>query len=253
MLNTQYSYTRLDVINDVLNILDLSPVITSTDTHASRVILSLIPSVVYTLENELRWVELVTDTQVSELSPYADEVVLSGTLGWVFPYNFKVHSVVDMDSGKALCYVSPKKLEADYRYRRPFIPTADLNYADFVTADSAKYTTDADGSKEFVCSYTVHRNAVFIPNTLDWARFKITHTRPLSIPSEDCDYVEAPDYLVNILELAIAYRYASMYAPARNDAAAARVAGLRNLYLDAIAAAKKGNSSVPLGHRGKIL
>jgi hypothetical protein len=150
---------------------------------------------------------------------------MSGATGYLFPYNTRIQRVVDMEHCTTLCFKQPKQFECSTHV--DFTYTTDLT---FVTADNDVITTDSDGHEENVHTYTFHRNALFIPNTLNWARFKVVHTKPIAIPVEDYDYFELPDYLVELLELATTYRYAAMYSPARNDFAAARVSGLRDMY-----------------------
>lgn len=250
VLSTQSTKTKLDVLNTILGLLDLSTVITSTDTHQSRTVLSIMPSVLYLLEQELNWVELVTDTLVSELPPYVSPTVMNGALGWQFAYNFKVHGVYDTEYKKALCFQRPERFERDYRNHTPYAPTADIT---FMTVDADTYTVDADMTLNQPSVFTKYRNTVFIPNTLDWGRFKVTHTQPMTLPEADCDYFNMPDYIVHIFEVSTAYRYAAMYAPARNDIAAARVSGLRDLYGSLIVAARQNNTNKPIGYRGSVL
>lgn len=239
--------TKLDIINEVLGLLDISTVITSTDTHPSRVLSSLMPLTLFALEQEYDWVELIADTPVNELELVIQEYVGSGNSGFRIPYFTRIHKVVDTDHGVSLRFVNITRFEQ--AFPTGFIYTADLTS---VTVDSSVHA-DSDGQLNELCAFSMHNNTVYVPPTLNWSRVKVVHTKPLTIPANDSDTFDAPDYLANLYVIALAYRYASMYSPARNDFAAARVSGLKNMYEQTVAVTKSRMSPTPIKHKRSLI
>ena len=241
------SRTKLQVVNNVLRLLDMSSVITTTDTHQSRVLVSLMPLTLFSLSEENDWIDLTKDVLTGEFELIVSDVVGNGNSGFLIPYFTRIVRVVDTSSSTSLKYVHITKFERTFP--TGFIYTADLTS---VTADS-DVTVDSDGIYNTLCSYSYHNNTVYIPPTLNWGRVKIVHTKPMTVPEQDYDEFDAPDYLLNLYEILLAYRYAEMYSPARNDFAAARVSGLRNMYQQTLIQVRSRHVKTPLRHKRSLL
>lgn len=246
----QSAKSKLDAVNEALALLDLSTVVTTTDTHTSRTMVTVMKQALHLLTNQADWTELTVDTPLNQLTPFLSPFTMNGQLGFQFPYFPRVERVVDMETGRKLCFLKASYFEKHSHTQSPFPLTTDIT---FVTTDSTLYTTDITGSAQQVEFYSIHYNAIFLPPTTDWYRYKVTHTEPLALPVLDFDKFKAPEYLVDLLVLGTAYRYAAMYSPARNDTAAARVSGLRSMYEETLRTIRNRQLSSPKNHRSSVI
>ena len=246
----QSAKTKLDAVNEALALLDLSTVVTTTDTHTSRTMVTVMKQALHLLTNQADWLELTVDTPLNQLTPYVSQYTLNGQLGFQFDYFPRVDRVVDMETGKSLCFTKPSNFEKHPLTQSPFPITTDVT---FITSDSALYTTDLTGSELSSDFYTMHYNAIFLPPTTNWGRYKVTHTKPLTLPDKDLDKFDAPEYMIDLLVLGAAYRYAAMYSPARNDTAAARVSGLRMMYEESLRTLRTRQLSSPKNFKRSVI
>lgn len=221
MLNS--TLTLIDTVNEALNLVGLNPVVTSTDNHDSRVMLSLLKQAALEVQGMNNWAELFRTDYLTDFDVKYNTL---GHLGWYFNSQPKVHRVMYAVSKTPLCYKKPEN------FTQYLNDPEQVGFdSTILTFDSVTKLLDADDYSNIATAYTIMGLALLLCQpTRRSVDYIVEYTTTISVPDEEMGTYNCTDELARIVILCAATNYASVYLPARKGYSSP-AAGLYRMYI----------------------